>query len=156
MHREKLDNFIGPYWEFYDKLLDYKKRPGKALAQKIGADFDELFNKKTNYYQLDKLIEKTCENKNKLLDVLIEPEVPLHNSLAELGAGRRARKRDIPYHTMSGPGTICLGAFMTITQTAIQHNIDVVKYIKQMTDQDKNRLTLPTIIKLKILNTSVF
>jgi len=50
----------------------------------------------------------------------------------ELGARRKVRKRDISYHTMSAKGTICLDAFMTITQTAIQLNVDVYKYIKQM------------------------
>jgi len=101
-------------------------------------------------------MDKTFKNKNKLLAVLIKPEVPLHNNLAGLGAGRRVRKRDISHHTMSGPGTTCLDAFMTIAQTAIQHNLDVFKYIKQMINGDKNKVTLATIIKLKILNASVY
>jgi len=150
IHRERLHDFIGLYWEFYHKLLDYKKAPNKELATKLETDFDTLFTTKTNYFQLDKLIEKTFKNKDKLLTVLQKPAIPLHNNLAELGARRKVRKRDISYHTMSDIGTRCLDAFMTITQTAIQLNVDVFKYIKQMIDDKKDRVTLAELIKLKL------
>lgn len=155
IHREKLAGFTDRYWEFYHKLLDYKKMPSNALAQKIEIDFDTLFTTKTNYFQLDKLIDKTFNNKTKLLTVLIKPEIPLHNNLSELGARKKARKRDISYHTMSNIGTLCLDAFMTITQTPIQHNVDIYKYIKQMVNKDKNRMTLAQLIHQKN-NATVF
>lgn len=127
MHRGKLTDFITAYWRFYHKLLDYKKTPSPESALILSANFDTLFSTKTNYFQLDKLIDKTFKNKTKLLVVLQKPEIPLHNNLSELGARRKVRKRDISYHTMSDLGTICLDAFMTITQTAIQLNVDVYK-----------------------------
>ena len=115
----------------------------------MSIDFDELFTTKTNYFQLDKLIKKTFKNKDRLLTVLIKPEIPLHNNLSELGARRKAGKRDISYYTMSDIGTICLDAFMTITQTAIQLNVDVFQYIKQMISQNQERVTLADLIKQK-------
>ena len=148
-HREKLTEFIEQYWEFYNALLNYKKTPNALLASKISADFDTLFTIKTNYFQLDKLINKTLKNKDKLLIVLVKPEIPLHNNLAELKARAKARKRDISYHTMSDKGTTCLDAFMTITQTAIQLNVDVFQYIKQMINGDQNRETLAELIRAK-------
>jgi hypothetical protein len=148
-HRGKLDDFIEQYWEFYNTLLNYKKTPNTLLASKISTDFDTLFTIKTNYFQLDKLINKTFKNKDKLLIVLVKPEIPLHNNLAELGARRKVRKRDISYHTMSNLGTTCLDAFMTITQTAIQLNVDVFQYIKQMINGDQNRETLAELIRAK-------
>ena len=126
--------------------MDYSKTPNAQLAYKISADFDTLFTSKTNYFQLDKLINKTFKNKDKLLTVLVKPEIPLHNNLSELGARKKARKRDISYHTMSNTGTICLDAFMTITQTAIQLNVDIFQYIKQMINGDQNRVTLASLI----------
>ena len=146
IHREKLDRFIKLYWEFYYQLLNYKKAPSKALVGELEHKFDTIFTTKTNYFQLDKLINRTFKNKEKLLTVLQKPQIPLHNNLAELGARRKVRKRDISYHTMSEKGTRCLDAFMTITQTAIQLNIDVFKYIKQMINQDKDRVTLAQLI----------
>ena len=148
-HQEKLADFTAQYWEFYKSLLNYKKTPNTLLAYKISADFDTLFTIKTNYFQLDKLINKTFKNKDKLLIVLVKPEIPLHNNLAELGARRKVRKRDISYHTMSNLGTTCLDAFMTITQTAIQLNVDVFQYIKQMINGDQNRETLAELIRAK-------
>jgi hypothetical protein len=148
-HREKLTEFIAQYWEFYNALLNYKKTPNTLLASKISADFDTLFTIKTNYFQLDKLINKTLKNKDKLLIVLVKPEIPLHNNLAELKARAKVRKRDISYHTMSDKGTICLDAFMTITQTAIQLNVDIFQYIKQMINGDQNRETLAELIRAK-------
>lgn len=150
IHRKKVSDFITLYWTYYHKLLDYKKTPTSESALKLSTDFNELFTKKTNYYQLDKLIEKTFKNKDKLLTVLLKPEIPLHNNLAELGARRKVRKRDISYHTMSKTGTLCLDAFMTITQTALQLNMDVFLYIKQMINKEQNRITLAEIITEKI------
>ena len=149
IHKGRLADFTEQYWEFYKTLLDYKKIPNDQLAYKISAAFDTLFTSQTNYFQLDKLINKTFKNKDKLLTVLIKPEIPLHNNLAELGARRKVRKRDISYHTMSNLGTTCLDAFMTITQTAIQLNVDVFQYIKQMINQDQNRQTLAELIRAK-------
>ena len=82
--------------------------------------------------------------------MLLKSEIPLHNNLAELGARRKVRKRDISYLTMSNVGAICLDAFMTITQTAIQLNFDVFLYIKQLINQDHNRQILVEIIRSKI------
>ena len=149
IHKGKLADFIEQYWIFYNALLNYKKEPDAQLAHKISVDFDALFTTETNYFHLDKLINKTFKNKDKLLTVLVKPEIPLHNNLAELGARRKVRKRDISYHTMSSLGTICLDAFMTITQTAIQLNVDVFQYIKQMINEDSNRQTLAELIRTK-------
>lgn len=149
IHIKKTTDFINQYWELYGQLLTYKKSPSIELANKIDAYFDILFTNKTNYFQLDKLIAKTFKNKDKLLVVLIRPEIPLHNNLSELAARKKARKRDISYHTMSEKGTTCLDAFMTITQTAIQLNVDVFQYIKQIISGNQNRVTLASIILQK-------
>ena len=150
IHKEKLADFINQYWEFYHQLLAYKKTPSLKLANNIESCFDTLFTSKTDYFQLDKLIMKTFKKKTKLLAVLINPEIPLHNNLSELGARKKAKKRDVSYHTMSDRGTICLDAFMTITQTAMQLNVDVFQYIKQLICNDQNRVTLASLILQKL------
>lgn len=150
IHKEKLADFIKQYWEFYGQLLAYKKTPSLELAHKIEICFDTLFTSKTDYFQLDKLIMKTFKNKTKLLAVLVNPKIPLHNNLSELGARKKARKRDISYHTMSDKGTKCLDAFMTITQTAMQLNVNVFQYIKQLINNDLNRVTLASLILQKL------
>ena len=87
--------------------------------------------------------------------VLKRPELPLHNNLAELGARRQVRKRDISLHTMTPAGTKNQDAFMSITQTAIQLGVDVFKYIKELISDKNNRISLADIIYQKIsLNSS--
>ena len=79
----------------------------------------------------------------------------MHNNLAELGARRQVRKRDISLHTMTPAGTKNQDAFMSITQTAIQLGVDVFKYVKELIANKNNRLSLADIIYQKInFNTS--
>lgn len=150
IHKEKLENFKDEYWSFYHSLLDYKLHPNEVLAFELSEKFDSLFLTKTNYFQLDQCIEKTFENKQELLLVLKYPQIPLHNNLAELGARRQVRKRDISLHTITTEGTKCQDAFMSITQTAIQLGVDVYKYIKELIAKKNDRITLADIIIQKL------
>jgi hypothetical protein len=155
IHRDAVDDFMDKYWSFYHELLDYKDNPNQELALKLSDKFDVLFSTKTNYFQLDKCIKNSFEKKQELLTVLKRPEIPLHNNLAELGARRQVRKRDISLHTMTTAGTKNQDAFMSITQTAIQLGVDVFKYIKELISDQKNRTSLADIIYQKInFNTS--
>jgi len=155
IHRVELDKFQDKYWSFYHELLDYKTNPNPKLSEKLSEKFDVLFSVKTSYFQLNQCIENSLKKKQKLLLVLKRPEIPLHNNLAELGARRQVRKRDISLHTMTTDGTRCQDAFMTITQTAIQLGVDVFKYIKELIANKKDRTSLADIIYQKIItNTS--
>lgn len=130
IHQEYLASFQSKYWAFYDQLLDYKEQPSQKRAAELSLEFEALFVGNTGFFLLDKQIEKTCNNKNKLLQVLQFPEIPLHNNLSELGARRQVRKRDISLHTMTEEGTKNQDAFLSIGQTAMQLGVDVFKYLK--------------------------
>lgn len=147
-HRKILDNFTTHYWDFYKKLLDYTKNPQHNLVLELQNEFDLLFAPNTNYYDLDKQINRTLSNKEKLLTVLEYPFLPLHNNLSELGARRQVRKRDISLHTMTSLGTKLQDAFMSITQTCLQLNVDVWQYILSRLS-NSNQFYLPDLIKSK-------
>ncbi len=154
-YRKILDNYMDKYWSYYHDLLDYKSNPSLELSIKLEADFDELFSRKTSYEALNEKIIKTSKDKDKLLTVLRHPEIPLHNNLAELGARKQVRKRDISLHTMSDEGTRNQDAFMSIVQTAIQLGVNVFEYIKELISGKKDRISLADIILDKIYpNTS--
>ena len=146
-----LEDFKQKYWSFYHKLLDYKNQPNEKEAIILSKEFDDLFIPDTDYFQLNQCISKTIEKKQELLTVLKRPEIPLHNNLAELGARRQVRKRDISLHTMTKQGTKNQDAFLTIGQTAIQLGVDVFKYIKEFIGNRKNRIYLADIIYAKAL-----
>ena len=75
-------------------------------------------------------LQRTYANKEKLLAVLKNPAIPLHNNAAERGARRVVRKRDISLHTWSDKGTRIRDAYLTIAQTAIKLGVNVMDYIK--------------------------
>ena len=89
------------YWDYYDKLLQFKQAPSNELKAKLETEFDKLFSRETGYEKLDERIEKTFEKKECLLKALGNTTIPLHNNPAELGARTRVRKRDASY----GPRT---------------------------------------------------
>ncbi len=148
-HEQVLDNFVKKYWEFYNKLLEYKKSPNKKSKIQIEKDFNELFIPNTNYFDLDKQIKKTLKNKEKLLLVLEYPYIPLHNNLAELAARIQVRKRDISLHTITKLGTQIQDAFMSIIQTCRLNGINAYKYIKDRIE-NINQIYLPNIVSEKI------
>lgn len=149
-HRKILGTFMQKYWSFYHKILDYKDNSCQELAMLLDVEFNKLFTPNTDFFQLNQCITKTAEKKQELLTVFKHPEIPLHNNLAELGARRQVRKRDISLHTMTIEGTKNQDAFMTIGQTAIQLGVDVFKYIKELIANHENRTTLADIIFQKV------
>lgn len=128
-HRQLLDKFLGRYWKYYDRLLEYKKYPTAEGKEKLDEDFDDLFSTITGYDALDERIAKTKAKKRSLLMVLEHPEIPLHNNPAELGARKRVRKRDVSFGTRSRDGTRAWDTFMTLAATAKKLGISFYKYI---------------------------
>ncbi len=43
LHRKILDDFIEKYWDYYDKLLDYKMTPALTTSKILFKKFDALF-----------------------------------------------------------------------------------------------------------------
>lgn len=136
LHRVAKEAFMNRYWDFYQLLLQFREIPKDqieqqaALKERIDQEFDTVFTTKTNYAQLDKLINNTFDKKDQLLVVLQASALPLHNNAAELAARRVVRKRDISLHTWSEKGTKTRDAFMSIVETAIKLSINPFEYIR--------------------------
>lgn len=145
LHRTILDNFMTRYWDYYHSLLDFKNNPTNELAQSLDSVFDDLFNTKTGYDQLDERIEKTKAKKESLLLVLKNPTLPLHNNASELGARRQARYRDISFHTMNEEGTAAKDTFMTIIQTAKKLGVNTFQYLH---DRLLKKFDMPSLASL--------
>ncbi len=147
-HRDILTEVMDQYWEFYGRLLAYKKASKseqKLQSEIIKEDFDSIFSQKTQYFQANKCLERTLKNKEKLLAVLDNPALPLHNNAAELGARRIVRKRDISLHSWSSTGTIVRDAFMSIIQTCLKLDVSPYNYIM---DRIKGKYAMPHLKSL--------
>jgi len=70
VHREKLDEFRGKYWDYYRKLSEFKENSSQEEAEVLSAEYDRLFSTKTGYPALDERIAKSKAKKSELLMVL--------------------------------------------------------------------------------------
>lgn len=149
VHEKILDNFKSRYWDFYDKLLDFKEHPRKIQKKQkdlLSAQFDQIFTPNTKYDALNLAIERTKANKAELLRVLDFPALPLHNNAAELAARRVVRKRDIHLHTWTDWGTQLRDAFMSIIETAVKLGISAFDFIHDRITKQYKMPSLATVI----------
>ena len=123
--RIKLDEF----WEYYRLLAEYKENQLPGLAKEIETIFDEIFCDKTGYPALDDRLKAVLDNKDKLLQVLINPEIPLHNNESELGARAQVRKRDVSLHTVTIEGTKAVDTFLTLKETTKKLGVNFFEYL---------------------------
>ena len=152
-HKIILNDFKKRYWNLYYQLLDYKKFPDNETMLELEEKFNDLFQPSTEYYDLNKEIERTKNNKYDLLTVLKQPLLPLHNNSAELKARIMVRLRDIFLHTMTFVGTQVQDAMMSIIQTAKQLGVDVWKFITDLINL-KNEYSLADLIYANQYNSS--
>ena len=147
-HKDILSNVMEQYWDFYDTLIAYKegsKEYQQLHKELIKQKFDKIFNQTTNYFQVNECLKRTRKNKDKLLAVLDNPALPLHNNAAELGARRIVRKRDISLHSWSVTGTLVRDAFMSIVETCLKLNVSPINYIL---DRTTGEYSMPAISSL--------
>lgn len=90
---------------------------------------------------LSNFLDKYWKYYHRLLDHTRNPQ-------SELAARRQVRKRDISLHTMTALGTKLQDAFMSITQTCLQLNVDVWQYIQSRFDSTA-QMYLPALVRIK-------
>ena len=148
-HRQILKEFRECYWQYYHRLLDYKIKPDIQKAKKLNREFDDIFIPKTDYFQLNRCIERTYANKSKLLIVLDNPFIPLHNNASELAARRIVTKRNIHLHTVSDVGTTVKDAAMSVVETAKKLQVNVIDYLN---DRISGSFDMPSLANTILLH----
>lgn len=144
-HQQLLADFLTDFWSFYHQLQRYRASPSLAQAQQLSYQFDTLFSTVTGYEALDKRIAKTKARKDKLLQVLKYPHLPLHNNPAELGARHRVRKRDVSFGPRTQDGVAAWDTFMTLAATAKKLGVSFFAYIY---DRVSEAYLLPSLAEL--------
>jgi hypothetical protein len=150
-HIKAVEDFLDIYWEYYHKLLAYKKSPTTLLAEQLSNEFDAIFSAATSYDQLDERIIKTKMKKDALLLVLEHPELPLHNNTSELGARRQARYRDVSMQTKNTKGTEAKDTRMTITETAKKLLVNTFNYFYDRITRKFEMSSLASLVKLRMI-----
>ena len=146
-HRQLLEGFQKQFWAFYQQLQSYQENPSQPEADRLRGEFDKLFSKTTGYEALDQRIAKTLAKKDRLLSVLDQPQLPLHNNPAELAARQRVRKRDISFGPRTSDGAAAWDTFMTLSETAKKLGVSFYAYIHDRVSGDRHLPSLASLIQ---------
>jgi hypothetical protein len=141
-HRSILEKFMINLWEFYDLLKKYKSRPNIDLRREINQEFESLFTTTTGYFELDKRIASTYDDRDKLLMALDFPDVPLHNNGSEIAVREGVLKRKISYGTRSELGKAAWENMLSILDTCRKQKVSFYMYIK---DIYSNSFSMPRL-----------
>ena len=151
-HRQLLDAFQKQFWDFYRQLQSYQENPSRPEADQLRVEFDTLSSKTTGYEALDQRIAKTLAKKERLLTVLDQPQLPLHNNPAELAARQRVRKRDISFGPRTSDGVAAWDTFMTLSETAKKLGVSFYAYIHDRVSGDRCLPSLASLILQRSLS----
>jgi len=133
-HRTLLNGFIDRLWYYYGLLEDYKENPDCGFGVYLEWLFDYIFSptNTTGYVMLDETIASTRKRKDRLLKVLVYPELPLHNNGSEIAVREGVIKRKISYGTRSEAGKVAWENQLTILDTCRKQGVSYFEYIRDI------------------------
>jgi transposase IS66 family protein len=107
----------GLMWWFYADLKAYRLAPTRRRRSEMRARFDRIFQRRTGFVTLDRLLQRLHANKGELLMVLDHPEIPLHTNDSENDIRCQVTKRHVSGGTHSDIGRDCRDAFLGLAKT---------------------------------------
>ena len=116
-------------WQFYGDLKNYRSDPSKQRKAALLARFDRIFQRKTGFVTLDRLLARLHVNKPELLMVLDRPEIPLHTNGSENDVRCQVTRRKVSGGTRSEAGRDCRDAFLGIAKTCAKLEIAFWDYL---------------------------
>lgn len=155
LFKKELEQFRKRFWDYYQKLLQFKEAPTKEESESLSAEFDELFSTQCNYPALADRIEKTKAKKRELLSVLIWPKLPLHTNDAELCARAQVRLREVSLQTKTEEGTKAKDTFLIIVQKAKKLGLSAYEYIYDRVSKSFKMPSLAELITAKAAHDNI-
>jgi len=119
----------GLIWCYYSALKRYQSNSSPARRTQLLQRFDRIFNRRTGWPTLDKLLKRLNANKPELLMVLDRPQLPLHTNGSENDIRCQVIKRKISGGTRSDTGRDCRDAFLGLAKTCAKLNIAFWDYL---------------------------
>ena len=116
-------------WWFYGDLKAYRADPTARRRVALRARFDRIFQRRTGFATLDRLLERLHANKPELLMVLDRPEIPLHTNGSENDIRCQVTKRKVSGGTRSDAGRDCRDAFLGLAKTCAKLGIGFWDYL---------------------------
>jgi hypothetical protein len=119
----------GLIWWFYSDLKAYRREPSPLRRAALRARFDRIFQRRTGFVTLDRLLARLHANKAELLMVLDRPEIPLHTTGSENDIRSQVTRRKISGGTRSDLGRDCRDAFLGLAKTCSKLGISFWDYL---------------------------
>ena len=119
----------GLIWRFYSDLKAYRADPTRRRRTELRTRFNRIFQRRTGFVTLDRLLKRLHANKADLLMVLDRPEIPLHTNGSENDIRCQVTKRKISGGTRSDLGRDCRNAFLGLAKTCAKLKISFWDYL---------------------------
>src|ERR671938_322587 len=116
-------------WWFYRDLKAYQREPTPRRRSELRARFDRLFQRRTGFVVLDRLLARLQANKPELLRVLDRPEIPLHTNGSENDIRAQVTRRKVSGGTRSDMGRDCRDAFLSLAKTCAKLGLSFWDYL---------------------------
>jgi hypothetical protein len=142
---KELDRVIDKWRSLYKKMKRFIRSPNDKLRQKIREEFDKIVADKTKIKLIDKQLELTKKNKDKLLLFLKYPQLPLHSNMVERDLRERVIKRKISLQNRSWSGVRAWDLMLSLMSTCRKLNLSFWHYLE---DRISKREKIPYLGKL--------
>ena len=128
-HRAAQRHVRALIWWYYADLKAYRTAPTSRRRSELRARFDRIFQRRTGFVMLDRLLRRLHANKAELLMVLDHPDIPLHTNGSENDIRCQVTKRHISGGTHSDIGRDCRDAFLGLVKTCRRLSITFWDYL---------------------------
>lgn len=129
-HRVAIEQVRQQIWELYQDLKAYQKQPLPEQTPALTARFETLCAQSTVYPSINQVLKDMREHQADLLQVLAQPEVPLHNNASESDIRDYVKKRKISGSTRSDEGRRCRDTFASLKKTCRKLGVGFWDYLR--------------------------
>ena len=145
-HQGLLEAVVPRFWTSDDPWLAYREQPTPEEATRLPEEFATRCATGTGSQALDERMATTRAKQRCLLMVLAHPDIPLHNTPAELGARARGRKRDVSVGPRTPEGARAWDTFMTRAATATTLGVSFYHYMQDRISGTSQRPSLADLL----------
>jgi len=142
-----LERVSKAFWEYYRELDDYRENPSAKQKEVLQKKFDFVFSQSVENEELAAILGAMRKKKNKLLLVLEDPSIPLHNNGTENVIRNFKVKGKVSGPTRSIDGRKSRDIFTTLSKTCCKNKISFWKFLGSRIRKDKTVPFLPDLIK---------
>jgi len=129
-HRVAIEQVRQQIWELYQGLKAYQQQPQPEQVPALTARFEAMCSQSTVYPSINQVLKDMREHQADLLQVLAQPEVPLHNNASESDIRDYVKKRKISGSTRSKEGRRCRDTFASLKKTCRKLGVGFWDYLR--------------------------